>query len=203
MVLRLSAAGCLPVQLSNGQGQGEIELRSLSQNTSDSQRTAHHLDQAAGNSKPQPGSPVPDRSVFLRLLKSIENAVQGFAGNSDSRVLYGKCETLAAGTSFLRCNGKYHIPSLTCKLDSISDNINQHLFQPQAVRHKSQSLTASVFHNKPQALLLCLGPHHALQGSDEILHVHGLHIQLHLSALNAGHVQDIIDKADEILVGCL
>ena len=78
MVLRLSAAGPLPVQLSNGQSQGKIELRSLSQDASYSQRASHHLDQAAGNSKPQPGSPVFDRSVFLRLLKGIENAVHSF-----------------------------------------------------------------------------------------------------------------------------
>ena len=85
-------------------------------------------------------------------------------------------------------------------LDRIGEDVHQHLIQTVGVCQHVFVLQIGAY-RKALAALTCLLPDDAVQLTDLLGQVHLFHMQGGLAALDAAHIQNIVDDAQQQLAG--
>ena len=93
-----------------------------------------------------------------------------------------------------------HPASLRSKLHRIAEKVDQYLVQAEAVS-PDPFLGYIKLLLKGNPLCLCLGLYQIGNTVRQLLHAEGTDLQFHFTALYFGHIQDIVDQAQQILGG--
>ncbi len=168
--------------------------------------SAHAFHQVFHNGHSKAGAfDFADGSV-IDPLKRQENFLQEFLTHADSVILAGKFQQHRVLFPFFfpvlfrpaLPETNIYISVFQCILNRIPDNIHQNLPQPQGVPHQAFFINGPDVYHKTLFFQLCLGTH----DHGNIMHqvCQGKHflIQGHAPAVNARHVQHVIDQAHQM-----
>ena len=185
------------------QVQGHVEAASLVPLAGNGDGAPHLIHDVLGDGHAQagalgaldPGAVLPGKGVEDLLLELLRHAD---AGVLDDEV--GPDEVSAPG-GILLGDGHGDAPLLRGKLHGVGEEIQQDLVEAHTVA--VDVLPADVLDEDVKALLfgLHLGlddAHDALGGLPQADHVH---IQGELAALDLGHIQHVVDEAQQVLAG--
>ena len=88
------------------------------------------------------------------------------------------------------------------ELDGIGQNVQQDLVQPQRVGDDILVFHIHGINKKRQPLCRNIGLNDGAHIVDEVRQMHRFFLDLYLSALDAAHIQHIIDEGKQMLAGC-
>ncbi len=184
--------------LSGSQGNGKAERTSLTQSAFQLNAAPHQLDQPAADGKPKSGSLLLGRVSVGRLFKGAEYPVLLFPGNTGSRILHRKIE----GTALIRGRrlfyGERDPSAFRREFHRIAQKIDQYLADPHSVSDKPAVRQINVL-NETDALGRCLGQDQFTDRAQHFIHIEVKGFELHLAALDFGHIENIIDQSQQII----
>ena len=139
---------------------------------------------------------------IIRLLKLPENKLLFLRCNSNSIIPDLKIQIGKAFLFFCLANGQPHMSIWSGILQRISQKIYQNLVQPQGICHKPMVFQLDICY----ILNVIFVQLRFQQRTKSLYHLHEIAFffdQPHLSALNLGHIQNIVDKSKQIFRGVL
>ena len=182
------------------QQNGETERAAFSQFAVQLNTASHHLDQTAADRKTQARALLLGRVPVGGLLKGTEHSLLVFLCNTDSRITHRKIDYRFLLQRFLFPYRQRHPALCRGKLHRIAQQIDQHLADTHFIRHKPGIRHLDLLH---EIYLLGRRLRHD-QFPDRTEHLMDIEIdrfQLHLAALDLGHIQNVIDQAEQIIRG--
>ena len=163
---------------------------------------AHQVHNVLGDGHAQAGAlNAADGGVFLtgELLKDV---LLEFLAHADAIVLDAE---LIAGPALGRTvflgNADADHAARRGELDGVGQNVQQDLVQPQRVGDDILVLHIHGINEKRQALCRNIGLDDGAHIVDEIRQMHRFFFNFYFSALDAAHIQHIIDEGKQVLAG--
>ena len=178
------------------------ELAALARLALNGDGAAHQVHNVLGDGHAEAGAlNAADGGVFLtgELLKDVllELLAHADAVVLDAELIAGPARRR---TVFL---GNTDADHAACggKLDGIGQNVQQDLVQPQRVGDDILVLHIHGINEKRQPLCRNIGLDDGAHIVDEVRQMHRFFLDLYLSALDAAHIQHIIDEGKQMLAG--
>ena len=184
----------------NGEFQHHLKAGALTSGTLHADGAAHQVYDALGDSHAKAGALHLADGGSAFPLKGFKNVLLELLAHADAVILHHKAVpgvVLVPGQLF---HLQPDVPALGCILDRIGEDVHQHLIQTVGVGQHVFVLQIGAY-RKGLTALTCLLPDDAVQLTDLLGQVHLFHIQGGLAALDAAHIQNIVDDAQQQLTG--
>ena len=195
--LRLLCRVCLDI---NRQFQHHLKAGAFAGGTLHADGTAHQVYDAPGDGHAKTGALHLVDAGFFLPGKGVKKGLLKVLAHADAVILHHK-----AVFGVMLGMGKLlylqpDVPTGGRVLDRIGEDVHQHLIQAVGVGQHVFVLHTGVY-RKGLAALACLLANNAIQLADLLRQVHLFHIQGSLAALDAAHIQNIVDDAQQQLPG--
>ena len=172
--------------------QAKCERAALAEHALDQNITPMQECEPARERKTQPGALLAPAGSGVHLEELVEDLALILRRDPDSRVHHRDLDGRR-----LALSGHRHRPILRRELDRVRDQVQQHLLQLSGVGDhvsRARDLGADV-----DPLLLRQRLHEVQDLRHDCLDLDRLQAQLHLSCLDLGQVEDVVDQAEEML----
>ena len=184
----------------NGKFQHDLKAGTPAGGALHADGAAHQVYDALGDGHAKAGALHLIGAGFFLAGKGVKKGLLERLAHADAVILYHKAvpgEVLVPGQLFRL---QPDMPALGRIFDRVGEDVHQHLIQAVGVCQYVFVLQMGVY-RKGLAALACLLTDDAVQLADLLGQVHFFHIQGGLAALDAAHIQNIIDDAQQQLTG--
>ena len=188
----------------SAEGEAEIydKFAALARFALNGDGAAHQVHNVLGDGHAQAGAlNAADGGVFLPAERLKDVLLELFA-HADAVVF--DAELIAAtalGRTVLLGNANADYPACGSELDGVGQNVQQDLVQPQRVGDDVLVLHIHGIDEKRQPFCRNIGLNDGAHIVDEVRQVHRFFFDLYFSALDAAHIQHIIDEGKQMLAG--
>ena len=178
------------------------EFAALARFTFNRNGAAHHIHNVLGDGHTQAGTlNAADGGAFLPAERLKDVLLERFA-HTNAIVL--DAELIAAtalGRTVLLGNADADRTACRSELDGVGQNVQQDLVQPQRVGDDVLVLYVHSINEKRQPLCRNIGLDDGAHIVDEVRQMHRFFFNFYFSALDAAHIQHIIDEGKQMLAG--
>ena len=184
----------------NGKFQHHLKAGALIGGAFHADGTTHQVYDALGNSHTKTCALHLVGAGFFLSGKGFKKGLLIVLTHADAVILHHKA---VSGVMFVPGQLVQLQPDVTacgCILDRVGEDVHQYLFQTVGVGQHVFVLQMAL-HRKGLAALTCLLADDAVQLADLLGKVHFFHIQGGLAALDAAHIQNVVDDAQQQLTG--
>ena len=184
----------------NGKFQHDLKAGTPAGGALHADGAAHQVYDALGDGHAKAGALHLIGAGFFLAGKGVKKGLLERLAHADAVILHHKAvpgEVLVPGQFF---HLQPDMPALGRIFDRVGEDVHQHLIQAVGVCQYVFVLQMGVY-RKGLAALACLLTDDAVQLADLLGQVHFFHIQGGLAALDAAHIQNIIDDAQQQLTG--
>lgn len=187
--------------LGNAEGKVDRKRAAFSFFTLDIDASAHQIDQVMGNGKTKTGTPEMLSNLCGFLFEWQEYAAQEVFLHADTVITDNAAQMNMLRTCLLFRELHCDLASARREFNGISYDVNKHLINAQLVA--DQAFLIDVVGNdfEADAFFFCLRLNQVVDAVDGFLKIEFFIRKCKLIALNFGHVQDVIDEAQQVTGG--
>ncbi|MNV10338.1 hypothetical protein D3C71_1008550 [compost metagenome] len=176
------------------QGEG----RALAQTRGHGDVPAHDVRHALGDGQAQARAAELARRGVVDLGEGLEEALQIVARNARAAVLDRELE---ADPPIRNPPTAHRVADLALvgELDRVGQQVLHHLADPQRIAAHDRRQFALEGRHQGQPLGLGLGLERAGDPTVQVIHLHIDHVEAHLAGFDLGHVEDVVQQAQQIV----
>ncbi len=184
------------------EGEGYYEFRAHALLALHPDGAVHHIHDVLRDRHSQPGSLYLADGGIALPLKGLEDAPHEFLAHADAGILDGEIEVRVSGRRHGSLTDPHGDQAAGAGIfDGIAQEVQQHLVQPQLVA--VDFLVDHVHRIDIEFQLLCpdIRLNDIAEPVEDVGQAAFLLVQMHLAALYAAHVQDIVNQAQQMVAG--